>query len=63
MKAIKYKVIKAIGNPKERFNEDALRMLRAFHFQSKLGFDLDLETKEAIKENIHLIKNISAELI
>lgn len=62
-KDIKHKYIKAIGNPSERFNEDALRMLRAFYFQSKLGFEIDASTLEAIKENRHLIKKIASERV
>ena len=62
-KDIKYKIIKTIGNPVDRFNEDALRMLRAFHFESKLGFTIDEDTKEAIANNAKLIKNISAERV
>lgn len=63
MKDLKYKIIKTVGNPNERFNEDALRILRAFYFQSKLGFDLDSETELAIKANSELIKEISSERV
>ncbi len=42
------KMIKTIGNPIDRFNEDALRIIRAFYFQAKLGFQIDKETREAI---------------
>lgn len=41
------KVIRAVGNPTERFCEDALRILRAFRFASKLGFDIENETLSA----------------
>ncbi len=41
------KVIRAVGNPKERFCEDALRILRAFRFASKLDFDIEKETLDA----------------
>lgn len=60
---IKHKYIKAIGNPDERFNEDALRMLRAVYFQSKLGFEIDNDTKEAILKNRELIKKLPAERV
>jgi len=63
MKDIKYKIIKTVGNPIDRFNEDALRMLRAFYFQAKLGFELDKETEDAILNNRHLIQDISAERV
>lgn len=63
LKAIKYKYIKTIGNPNERFSEDALRMLRAFYFQSKLAFEIDIETKKAITQNKELIKSLPNERI
>ncbi len=45
------KTIKAIGNPNDRFSEDALRMLRAAYFQAKLGFEIEPDTLNAMKEN------------
>lgn len=57
------RIIKTINNPKERFTEDALRILRAFRFVSKLGFDIEQDTFEAIKELRHLIQNISIERV
>ena len=57
------KIIKTIGNPNDRFKEDALRILRAFSFVSKLGFDLDLDTYISIKNNKDLLKNVSIERI
>ncbi len=57
------KIIRAIGDPIVRFEEDALRMLRAFYFVSKLGFDIEIETLNAIKECKELINNISIERI
>lgn len=41
------KIIRAVGNPRERFCEDALRILRAFRFASKLGFEIEDETLDA----------------
>lgn len=55
--------IKCVGNPEERFEEDALRMLRAVRFACKTGFTLTDETKSAISSKAHLIKNISKERI
>lgn len=55
--------IKTINNPNERFNEDALRILRAFRFVSKLGFDIEPETLNAIKELKHLVKTIKIERV
>lgn len=60
---IKHEVIRTIGNPYDRFNEDALRILRALYFQSKLGFRIDEETKQAMKDSRFLIKEISRERV
>ena len=60
---IEHKIIRAIGDPNERFKEDALRMLRAFYFQSKLGFEIEPVTKQAIQDNTHLIKELAMERI
>lgn len=57
------KIIKTIGNPNDRFKEDALRMLRAISFVSKLGFTLDKLTYDSILENRELLKNVSVERI
>ena len=54
---LKNGIIRAIGNPRERFTEDALRMMRLARFCSKLGFSCDKATKEAATE---LGSNISA---
>ena len=42
------KLIRAVGDPKRRFNEDALRMLRAVRFACRLGFSIELATQEAL---------------
>ena len=60
---LRNRVIKCIGNPDERFNEDALRMLRAVRFTSQLNFTIDEETKLSIIKNSHLIKHVSVERI
>lgn len=57
------KIIKTVNDPNERFFEDALRMLRAFRFSSKLGFDIDSNTLMAIKNNAKLITYVSIERI
>ena len=62
-KDVEKKIIRAVGNPNERFNEDALRMMRAIRFSAQLGFDIEENTLNAIKNNAHLIKNISFERI
>jgi putative nucleotidyltransferase with HDIG domain len=60
---IKDRMIRAVGDAKDRFNEDALRMLRAIRFASQLGFTIESDTMQAIVENSHLLKNISSERI
>ena len=60
---IKHRIIKTVGNPDERFEEDGLRMVRAIRFSSKLGFDIDINTLNSIYKNAHIIKNISIERI
>ena len=62
-KDLKKKIVKAIGNPDERFTEDALRMVRAVRFAAKLKFDIEEKTLLSIKKNSHLIQNISNERI
>jgi len=62
-KDLKNKIIKTIGNPIDRFNEDALRIMRAFYFQSKLGFQIDRETRDAISTLKHLLSEIAMERI
>lgn len=50
---IKNKIIRSVGNPLERFNEDGLRPIRAIRFASQLGFEIESETLKAISnENI-----------
>ena len=63
MEDIKRKVIRCVGNPKERFTEDALRLLRAIRFAAQLGYTIDEETYEAIVELAPTLKKISAERI
>ena len=60
---LKEKTIRAIGNPYERFQEDALRMLRACRFASKLSFDIEKETFLAMRELKDNVSAVSAERI
>ncbi len=62
-KDIENKVIRGVGDPKVRFTEDALRMLRAIRFSSTLNFDIEENTYNAIKEKNYLLQNISVERI
>ena len=63
MKDLKAKTIRAIGNPRERFEEDALRLMRLARFCSKLGFEPDPDTKQAATQLSASISNISQERI
>ena len=60
---INRKMIRCVGRAKERFCEDALRILRAVRFAAQLKFQIEEETKEAIKELAVNLQNISAERI
>ena len=63
MEDIERKIIRTVHNPDTRFNEDALRILRAVRFSSTLSFPIEEETLASIKRNAPKIKNISAERI
>ncbi len=56
-------IIRAVGEPYERFSEDALRILRAYRFAAQLGFDIEEKTKEAATKLKNNLRNISAERI
>ncbi len=58
---IEKKIIRAIGDPDVRFNEDYLRMLRAVRFAANLDFTIEQATQKAIERNAAKIKQISAE--
>lgn len=60
---IKNKIIRSVGDPDRRFNEDALRIMRALRFSATLGFEIEEKTAESIKRNKHLLKNIASERI
>ena len=57
------KIISCVGNPDDRFSEDALRILRALRFASTYGFRIDDKTAESIHKNKHKLKHIAAERI
>ena len=63
LKDIQNKTLRTVGNPDERFSEDALRMLRAIRFAVQLNFSISTETTESILRNAELIKKISSERI
>lgn len=60
---IENKIIRCVGNPIHRFEEDALRMMRAVRFSAQLGYVIEEETKKAIKVLAGNLANISAERI
>ena len=56
-------IIRCVGDPRERFKEDALRILRAVRFSAQLGYTIEEETRGAIREFAPNLANISAERI
>ena len=63
MRDLNYHLIRCLGDPKERFSEDALRILRAVRFSAQLAFPIEPETAEAIKSLAPNLEKISAERI
>ena len=63
MQDLERHIIRCVGNAKERFSEDALRILRGVRFAAQLGFDIDGETKEGMRLLAPTLENISAERI
>lgn len=57
------RIIRAVGDPDKRFQEDALRLLRAIRFSAQLNFRIEEKTLNSIEKNSELIKNISWERI
>ena len=62
-KDLKRKIIRAVGNPEERFAEDALRMMRAARLATVLNFTIEEKTRKAIQEKSALLKEISKERV
>jgi tRNA nucleotidyltransferase (CCA-adding enzyme) len=60
---LKNKIVRAVGNPYERFEEDALRLLRAVRFSAKLGFEIESKTVEAIKKLSNGLSKVSKERV
>lgn len=63
MQDIKKRIIRAVGDPNERFKEDALRILRALRFSCELGFEIEKETYEAMREHQKSLKFLSTERV
>lgn len=62
-KDLEARIVRAVGDPDERFREDALRMLRAVRFAAVLGFTIEPKTADAITRNAGLARELSAERI
>ncbi len=60
---IQGKVLRAVGSPDARFQEDALRLIRAIRFVAQLDFDLDSVTRESIEKNAELLATVSRERV
>lgn len=60
---LKNKIIRCVGDPDRRFNEDALRILRALRFASALDFEIEEKTAQSLLKNCALLENISEERI
>ena len=60
---LKNKLIRTIGNPDVRFEEDALRILRALYFSSKLNFSIEESTLKSIRDKSYLLSELSNERI
>lgn len=56
-------ILRCVGDPDRRFNEDALRILRGLRFAAVLGFELEEQTAESIHRNRNLLREIAAERI
>ncbi len=62
-KDLENKIIRTVGNPDERFGEDALRMMRAIRIASQIGFLVEEKTFESIQKNAESIQKIASERI
>lgn len=63
VEALKNKVIQAVGDPDQRFKEDALRLLRAIRFAARLGFEIEEDTKRSIMELSQSVQGLSPERV
>lgn len=62
-KDIQQKLIRAVGEPTKRFEEDALRLIRAVRIATQLGFTIEEQTLSAIQHNSHLLKTVANERV
>jgi len=62
-KDLENKIVRTVGNPDERFKEDALRLMRAVRIAGQIGFNIEEKTLESIQKNAKLINNIAGERV
>lgn len=62
-KDLENKIVRTVRNPDERFNEDALRLMRAVRIAGQIGFNIEEKTLESIQKNAKLINNIAGERV
>ena len=62
-KDLEKKIIRAVGDPEERFAEDALRIMRAVRFSAELNFEIEPKTEKALENKANLLKMIAKERI
>ena len=60
---IEKRIVRCVGDPRVRFPEDALRIIRALRFASALGFEIEKDTSDAVKKMGHLLSSVSGERI
>lgn len=60
---LKNDVIKAVGNPNSRFKEDGLRIMRTARFASRFSYEIETNTLQAMKDNVHVLQKVSKERI
>lgn len=63
LKDIKFKIIKAVGDPSHRFQEDGLRIMRAARFAARFGYNISIPTFISMKNNLEILKKVSKERI
>lgn len=63
LKDLENHIIRAVGDPHERYHEDALRMMRSIRFMSQLNFQMEKKTEVAIHDNAYLLSKIAVERI
>lgn len=63
LKDLENHIIRAVGDPHERYHEDALRMMRSIRFMSQLDFQMEEKTEAAIRDNAYLLSKIAVERI